>query len=168
MSKGRNDRAKGHPSQRESGGAGQRRSGRGRAARSLVLALGGAALCALCWSTSCRSTALSLDDPNELNVTFDPDHIAADVFELPTVHVRFAGVQGAEAGARSDATPVVGEWDFGEGLFLRSWEFIDNKDFSLDIGIKRFADAPKGRRTLRLKIHNSRGTFLALGVFTVL
>ncbi|MBM4319058.1 MAG: hypothetical protein FJ125_03650 [Deltaproteobacteria bacterium] len=111
----------------------------------------------------CTSTALSLDDPNAINATFDPEFIEDGIYEAE-VQVRFVGVEDSADGP--SAARAVGDWNFGDGLFLSAWEF--QSDFSLTIGIKRFADAPKGRRTLSLEIYNGRGTFLARGAFTVL
>lgn len=112
---------------------------------------------------ACQSTALSLGDPNAINVVLDPEFIEPDTFETQ-VHLRFLGVEDSTDG--SPVSRAVRAWDFGDGLFLWTWQFESN--FSLVIGIKRFADAPKGRRTLTLEVYNHFGTFLARGEFTVL
>lgn len=122
-----------------------------------------AALLLLGLAPACDSTALALDDPNAVNVSFDPEFVAPDATEV-SVEVRFVGVEDPDEGG--PGSRAVGSWDFGEGLFLSSWEF--HSDFHLSVVLQRFADAPKGRRSLSLEVHNPHGTFLARGEFTVL
>lgn len=118
----------------------------------------------LLWAASgCDSTALALEDPNAINVSFDPEFVEPDATEV-SVEVRFVDVEDPDEGG--PGSRAVGDWDFGEGLFLVSWEF--HSDFHLTIVLQRFADAPKGRRSLSLEVHNPHGTFLARGEFTVL
>ena len=112
---------------------------------------------------ACESTALSLGDPNEVNSSFVPSFIQGDEFDI-FVAVTVESENDSEEGSVGERAVV--EYDFGPGLFLRSWSFDTNFRFTMQI--QRFADAEPGERELTLRIHNHFGEFLVRGAFTVL
>lgn len=144
----------------------ERRSAPPRARRhprdSLPL-LHGFALPVLCvLLSSCDSTALSLRDPNTINAQLDPEYIESDADEVTL----WMTVSGSDTTSGPRGERVVLEKSLGEGLYLISYRF--EADFRLLLTLGRSADAPRGRRSLSMKIRNSRGTFLVRGEFTVL
>ncbi len=122
-----------------------------------LLALGAALL------TGCDSTALSLDDPNRANVTFDPP---LWTLRTNTLEVTMTLGDGDPAnGTGDEQTFGVLTYDFGEGVSLQSYTFESN--FQAKLVLQRYPGVEVGEHDMVLQIRNYYGTFFARGTFYV-
>lgn len=112
---------------------------------------------------ACESTALSLSDPSEQTITFEPQYISG-VGEEITVTLRFDGLEDA-APCSSERACVLVDYALGDGLGLGDVVFVTN--FELRFELALFRGATEGLRELAFTVRNDYGTFAVGGEFYV-
>lgn len=113
--------------------------------------------------TACESTALSLRDPSEQTITFEPQYISG-IGEEITVTLRFDGLESAAPCADERACFLL-DHEVGDGLDLGGVVFVTN--FELRFNLTLFRGATEGLRSLWFIIRNDYGTFEVSGEFYV-
>lgn len=112
----------------------------------------------------CDSTALSLGDPNEVNVELVPAYMQRGGEPVEVVMTFTDADPDDRAGTVTDNRIL--DADLGDGLFLRLYTFESN--FRVRLLFESDPDATPYERTLTLRIRNHYGTFLARGTFFLL
>lgn len=113
--------------------------------------------------TACESTALSLRDPSEQTITFEPQYISG-IGEEITVTLRFDGLEAA-APCADERACVLLDYEVGDGLGVGGVVFVTN--FELRFNLTLFRGATEGLRSLTFIIRNDYGTFAVSGDFYV-
>lgn len=112
---------------------------------------------------ACESTALSLTDPSDQRITFEPQYISG-VGEEITVTLRFDGLEDA-APCSAERACVLLDYDVGDGLGLGDVVFVTNFELRFDLTL--FRGATEGLRSLAFTVRNDYGTFAVSGEFYV-
>jgi hypothetical protein len=118
---------------------------------------------ALVVSPACDSTALSEVDPTAFTLAFDPQFASGQ--EEVVVEATFTGVDDPDDGSGTAASWAVVDWDGGDALEVRDWEFRSNFRVRLRLGV--FANAADGGHALTVEVRNHFGTFVGRGEFFV-
>jgi len=127
----------------------------------------------LCLGLSgCDSTALSLEDPNLLEVAFEPAFFSPDDRGTVDVEVTFLGVtdpdddRGVVRDLEEDFTDCAAKEEPCTAIFIDHIEFLSNWRVRLSLEVP-LAGSDQGRYDLRLRVTNAFGTFTGVGAFFV-